>query len=253
MTMTARTCAIVGAKGGTTKTSTVAALGHLYAAAGSDVVMIDLDPQASLTRRHGLARVADPLQATPVVLNLEGMPPDAGRLVLMPGGRAMEARGVETIERHIRSAVAHGSIILIDTPPTLGPAVIAALRAAKLVLVPCTAGFEALDGFADMRAAAIGIDPCKTVRALWVLAQPNWKVLKYSRKAAEDAFPGCFYHDVVVPVEVAAVESGLHHLPITLLAPHSRSATAYRSLAGALATDLALNIENAEEAPNHGA
>jgi cellulose biosynthesis protein BcsQ len=224
--------AVVGAKGGTAKTSTVAALGQILAAIGLNVLMVDLDPQATLTRRYGLARPGDPLKAGPVGVALPGMPRSAGSLELLPGGRALEAANEDELVRRLEVVASNDRAVLVDTPPTLGPSVRAALRAAHLVIVPCTPGAEALDGFNDMRAAAASIRPRPPVlRAFFVLANPRSRIYCWSRDNLANLHPGALYRDVIIPFEVAAAESAGLQLPVTLSARGSRSAAAYELLA----------------------
>src|SRR5690625_7037203 len=84
--------AIVGAKGGTTKSSTTAALGHLFAAAGNDIVLVHGDPQGSLTRRFGLPRAAEPLSTAPITLHLGGLT-NQGSSRLLTAGRVLARPG----------------------------------------------------------------------------------------------------------------------------------------------------------------
>lgn len=245
--------AIVGAKGGTTKSSTTAALGHLFAAADNDIVLVDGDPQGSLTRRFGLSRVADPLSADPITLHLEGLPTSpgsTGRIRLLPGGRALEGAGEVEVREHLeRAAVLGADLMLIDTPPTIGPMVRNAMALANLVIIPCTPGQESLDGFGDMRAVARGLNPSLSglsVRALLVLARRHTRILAWSEQAFAKAYPGSLYSGIVVPHEVAAAESGTLHVPVTISAPRSRSADAYQSLAQAIADDLDMSYRRLE-------
>lgn len=234
--------AIVGAKGGTTKSSTTAALGHLFAAAGNDIVLVDGDPQGSLTRRFGLPRAAEPLSAAPITLHLEGLT-NPGSMRLLPGGRALESAGEVEIGEHLKRAYVLGAdLMLIDTPPTIGPMVRNAMAVADLVVIPCTPGQESLDGYGDMRAVARELNPSLPVRALLVLARSRTRILAWSEQAFAEAYPGSLYSGIVVPHEVAAAESGTLHVPVTISAPKSRSADAYQSLAQAIATDLGLSF-----------
>lgn len=235
------TCAVVGAKGGTTKTSSVAALGHIFALSGFDTVLLDTDPQATLTRRFGAERVADPLSAEPLELPIarRSTSPCAGRLLLLPGGRRLELADELDVGAHILRARGLGAVLLVDTPPTLGPIVRAALRAADLVVVPSTPGRESLDGFSDMLAVAQALDPTRRVRAVLTLANTVSRICRWSRNAFASKYAGSLY-DVVLPIEMAAAESGTLVLPVTMSAPRSRTADAYRRLAAAIAQDLAL-------------
>lgn len=81
------TISIVGAKGGTAKSSTAHALAHVFAAAGLDVVLVDADPQGSLTRRLGLERATNPLATDPLaILPVDGGAGIASQITLFPGG-----------------------------------------------------------------------------------------------------------------------------------------------------------------------
>lgn len=233
-----RTIAVVGAKGGTTKSSSCLALGHLYAARGYTVAVVDGDPQGSITRTCGLSRVPDPLEADPVTVHLPGA---AERFQLLPGGRALEAADESQVEMHLDRAASLGAeVILVDTPPPLGPLVRATMRRADLILVPCCTGQESLDGFADVQAVAGSISPDLKIRAFFALTQSSYRVYKWTREAFGAAYPGALYPDLVVPYEVAAASAASLHLPVTAAAPRGRAAEAYGQLAKLVAEDVRL-------------
>lgn len=237
------TISVVGAKGGTAKSATAHALAHVLAASGLDITIVDADPQGSLTRRLGLNRAADPLTTDPATVDLERVPAATGRILLVPGGRALEGAGEPEVRAHFRRAVAlGGDLVLVDTPPALGPLVRSAMAVSDLVLIPCAPGAESLDGVADMRAAAEDVHPGVLVRAFVVLAHRRSRILRWTQSTADLAFPGVLYRDLVVPYEVAAAEAGTLRLPVTASAPKSRAAAAYRTLAVRLATDLGLSL-----------
>lgn len=100
-------------KGGSTKTTTVAFLAHALAEQGRRVLIVDADPQASITRWAEMADWAIPVR---------GMP--SGRLHVPGVGVDMEASGHD--------------VVVIDTPPTEKERGIveSAIRAATHVLVP---------------------------------------------------------------------------------------------------------------------
>jgi cellulose biosynthesis protein BcsQ len=131
-------------------------------------------------------------------------------------------------------------VVLIDTPPTLGPIVRMAMKRSDLILVPCIPGQECLDGFADIRTTAATLSPDPAMRAFLVLTRDWYRICKWSQRAFADAFPGVLYPDVVVPIEVAAAEAGSLHQAVTASAPTSRTARAYRKLARSVATDVGL-------------
>lgn len=104
---------VTNLKGGTSKTTTAAFLAHVLAERGRRVLVIDADPQASITRWAEMADWTIPVR---------GMP--SGRLHVPGVGVDMEATG-------------HDAVV-IDTPPTEKERGIveSAVRAATHVLVP---------------------------------------------------------------------------------------------------------------------
>lgn len=236
---------LVGSKGGTLKTSSAHSLSHLFCHAGFEVVLLDLDPQASLTRRVGLERSQNPLSNTPVAIEPASGP---GRIFLIPGGRAMEAAGEDDVRRHIQKAVdLDFDVLLIDTPPTFGPVVRASLTQSHLVVVPCPPGIEGLEGFGDAKAILGSVAPNTPIRAFIALAHLRSRILRWTKEEFRTAFPGALIEEVVVPFEMAAAEAGTVRAPVTVSAPHSRSAAAYRVLAQAVAQELALDLGAREE------
>jgi chromosome partitioning protein len=140
-------------KGGTAKTTSVAALGVLLSRAGQAVHLIDMDPQASLTAAFGQAdpegllyQAMNQREALPVVrLN--------DHLTLTPSSIDL-ARGesqfvAETAREYLLKACLEktqsirDSTILIDSPPSLGVLAVNCLAAARgLAVVVQPGGFE---------------------------------------------------------------------------------------------------------------
>jgi len=136
--------AIANQKGGTGKTSTTVHLGAALVRTGMEVLLVDLDPQASLTEYF-----LDPADQAPTVYNLlmEGTPlqplqlGDTIRLlpanidlaaaeVLLPAKTNHEKR----LSRFLRAY--EYDYCLIDCPPSLGVLTRNALTAAHAVLIP---------------------------------------------------------------------------------------------------------------------
>jgi len=143
-----RVIAVANQKGGVAKTTTVHALGAAWAALGDRVLLVDLDPQASLTFSLGI----DPdslalsihdcfVRAVPAADILTKV----GDIVLLPAsidlagsevhllGRTGREFALRKILKPIRDDY---DVVLIDCPPSLGVLTITALTAADEVLIP---------------------------------------------------------------------------------------------------------------------
>lgn len=160
-----RVWAIANQKGGVGKTTTTLALGRGLAMRGHRVLLVDLDPHASLTRAFGVA--TDPQPAG--VLDLfDEQPPALATLA-----RATEIENLSfiaaqtplaTLERRsatqpglglaLSNALARGGhawdFVLFDCPPTLGLLMVNALAAADHVIIPTQTEPLALHGLKGM-------------------------------------------------------------------------------------------------------
>jgi chromosome partitioning protein len=220
-----RVVTFVGAKGGTLKSSSVAAVGHLLAKIGRKVVLLDGDPQGDLTKRHGFKRVTEPLAVEPVVATYEGQP--GVELTLFRGGRPMESARLSDVQQHVaRARALEPDYILIDAPPALGVITTAVIGCADLVVVPAMPGKESLEALADISVVVSRQPEPPTIRVLITLANPQSNLYRWMRDSVDEQYPGLRMPHVV-PFEMAAGESALFELPVTVSAPHSRAAVAY--------------------------
>jgi chromosome partitioning protein len=230
----------VGAKGGTLKTASVAAVAHLAAKAGLRVVMVDGDPQADLTSRSGFARVADPLTAELVPVQYTGEP--EMELRLLRGGRSMEAADFGLAERHIRRATESGAdLVIIDTPPALGPITTAAIRASGLVVIPAMPGKESLERSHDVVSLTRAAANPPPVRILLTLAHLQSNLYRWMVEQVDALHPGARMRPVI-PYEMPAGEAALFEVPVTVSAPRSRSSMAYCEVSADVLERLGLRI-----------
>ncbi len=160
-----RIWAIANQKGGVGKTTTTLALGCGLAALGHRVLLIDLDPHASLTRAFGIP--LDPPLAG--VLDLFSAPPAELASLChdtpVPGlAHVCAQAALATLERRsanqpglglaLQNALARHQgrhdYILLDCAPTLGLLMINALAAADRLIIPTQAEPLALHGLDGM-------------------------------------------------------------------------------------------------------
>ncbi|MDY3233232.1 MAG: ParA family protein [Erysipelotrichaceae bacterium] len=161
--------AVVNQKGGTAKTTTVENLGIGLAKAGKKVLLIDTDPQASLTICLGYPRPDDlPMTLTDLLsssinerpVNLsEGILHQAEGVDLIPANIEMAGLEVALVntmnrERMLKQLLEpiKGSYdyILLDCMPSLGMLTVNALAPADAALIPVQANYLSAKGLEQL-------------------------------------------------------------------------------------------------------
>jgi len=157
-----RILAIANQKGGVGKTTTAINLGYGLAALGRRVLLVDLDPQASLTQALGIdpgagsladviggaqpgktglsaiiRTIAPGLDLAPAALDLAGC--ELGLVARM---------GRESVLKKALAALGGYDVILLDCPPSLGLLVVNALAACHAVIAPVAPDALGLRGLA---------------------------------------------------------------------------------------------------------
>ena len=163
------TIAVVNQKGGTGKTTTCENLGVGLAAEGKKVLLVDADPQGSLTISMGWQQ-PDELPTTLSTLmakamNDQSIPPGEGILHhaegvdLIPANielAGLEVSLVNTMNREkmlkqvLESAKREYDYILIDCTPSLGMLTVNALAAADTTLIPVQAQYLSAKGLEQL-------------------------------------------------------------------------------------------------------
>lgn len=161
--------AVSNQKGGVGKTTSTLNLGAALQEMGKDVLLVDLDPQGSLTVAAGLVDVdAVKLSIGDLLMaRAQGAPQDITRAIvkspagidLVPGNGMLSAAELtlatamareSALLATLKPALDRYDYILIDCLPSLGLVAINALRAADGVVIPVQADFLAVQGLAQI-------------------------------------------------------------------------------------------------------
>lgn len=155
-----RVIAVANQKGGVGKTTTTWVLGAALAERGRTVLLVDMDPQASLTIACGVEdpegrSIAEVLDNSDEVTLKDVIRPIGERLYLAPSDIELSRTELGLVTRMARESVLRRAMsglkvdyVLIDCPPSLALLTVNALVAADQVLIPSTPEYLALRGIA---------------------------------------------------------------------------------------------------------
>jgi chromosome partitioning protein len=245
-----KTFSLANHKGGVGKTTTVHNLGALMAEIGWRVLMVGIDPQASLTSAVGIGDCSDrsmaevlggyqpgELKLEQIILNI------APGLDLAPSDLAManvelglsQRMGRENVLKNALSAVADRyDITLIDCGPSLGLLTVNGLVASNEVIVPCQ------PSVLDLRGVSLFLKSLETIRnelnpnlhLFGILITQYDRRYTHHRDAVEtiqaanlDILP------VMIGRSVKVAEASGAGQPITTYEPGNPQAKNYRELA----------------------
>ncbi|ODS23708.1 cobalamin biosynthesis protein CobQ [Candidatus Endobugula sertula] len=243
---------VANQKGGVGKTTTSVALAGLAAEQGQRVLLIDLDPQGSMTSYFG----GDP-DNTPVsvftlfqdkaIICLESIvqlliPTRFERMTLLPASTALatlERHGVGkgglglVICRTIEQVQDEFDLVVIDSPPVLGVLLINALAACDRLIIPVQTEYLALKGLDRM------------IHTLRMLSQSQQRLLEYvivptmfdQRTHASVGSLSSIRHKYgtqtwpsKIPVDTRLRDASKAGIPPHLFDSNSHSINSYRSL-----------------------
>ena len=215
--------AIANQKGGVAKTTTTHNLGAALAAAGKNVLLIDLDSQASLTISVGM----EPLEVPKTIVD-----------VLKKDGAPIRECVQKINDRlHIVTSIIdlapmEMEMLLIDCPPQLSILTINALSCADGVLIPVKTDYLAYRGLTQLQ---------DSIREIQELINPDLKVLGviatlYDARVSDDkdilALLKEEYNLVGVVKRLAVAKKGIYDgLAVVEQAPSSEIAKEYTEIA----------------------
>ncbi len=162
----ARVVAMCNQKGGVGKTTTTINLGASLAEYGRKVLLVDFDPQGSLSVGLGLnphemdLSVYNLLMERDVTLDDVVVPSGVPGMDLLPSNIDLSAAEVQlvhevareqTLQRVLAPALEQYDVVLIDCQPSLGLLTVNALTASHGVIVPLECEYFALRGVALLK------------------------------------------------------------------------------------------------------
>ena len=256
----ATTIAVINQKGGTGKTTTCENLGVGLAMEGKKVLLVDADPQGSLTVSMGW-QDPDALPTTLSTLMQKAMndqciPPGEGILHhaegvdLIPANielAGLEVALVNTMSREkvmkqvLESAKREYDYILIDCTPSLGMLTVNALAAADSALIPVQAQYLSAKGLEQL---------LQTVLYVWRQIHPKLNIVGFLLTMTDSIFGQQISNlirqaygkhlkvcDQTIPRSVRAAETSTTGKSIFQYDPKGKVAEAYHSIAKGVLAD----------------
>ncbi len=246
----ARVVSMTNQKGGVGKTTTTINLGAALAEYGRKVLLVDFDPQGSLSVGLGLnphemeLTVYNLLMERDVLVEDVVVPTGVAGMDLLPSNIDLSAAEVQlvhevareqTLQRVLAPAIAKYDVILIDCQPSLGLLTVNALTASDGVIVPLECEYFALRGVALLKTT---IDKVRErlnpkLEIDGVLGTMYDGRTLHGREVMErlvQAWGDTVFHTVIRRT-VKFSDSTVAGEPITSYASDSSGAEAYRQLA----------------------
>jgi chromosome partitioning protein len=246
----ARVISMCNQKGGVGKTTTTINLGASLAEYGRKVLLVDFDPQGSLSVGLGLnphqmdLTIYNLLMQRDVTLEDVVVPSGVPGMDLLPSNIDLSAAEVQlvhevareqTLQRVLAPAIDEYDVILIDCQPSLGLLTVNALTASDGVIVPLECEYFALRGVALLKT---------TIDKVQERLNPRLKVdgvlgtmfdgrTLHSREVMQrlvEAWGDTVFHTVIRRT-IKFSDSTVAGEPITSYASASNGAESYRQLA----------------------
>lgn len=241
---------VANQKGGVGKTTTVVTLAGWLQERGYRVLLVDLDPQASLTSYF--SRDAEAAERSVYTLFDERQTNALDLLLSTGDGQGPALIGgvsaLATLDKQLGSQKGQGLIlrqalaplaghfdnVLLDCPPSLGILMINALAAADRVIVPTQTEHLALKGLERMIRTLEMVNRSRPRRLEHLVVPTMFDRRTRASKHALEELRNRYQDDTlwsgVVPVDTRFREASEQGVPLSRLAPDSRGAETFLSL-----------------------
>ena len=244
---------VVNQKGGVGKTTTTVNVGIGLAREGKKVLLIDADPQGSLTASLGYVEPDDiGTTLATIMMNIindeeiaeeEGILHHEEQVDLLPANIELSALEVTMsnvmsreliMKEYIDTMRSRYDYILIDCPPSLGILTTNALAAANSVLIPVQCEYFALEGIMQLintiMLAQRKVNPNLDIEGVLLTMFSNTNLGIEVIESIKGFFKERVYN-TIIPRLVRLAEAPSHGKPILEYEPRNKGTIAYLNLA----------------------
>jgi chromosome partitioning protein len=245
-----KTIGIINHKGGVAKTTSVQNISAGLAAKGKRVLMIDLDPQANLTKGFGIFKVDQNIYHSfsknidlPILQVKNNRGEVKENLFIVPSSINFSGIEIEISNKLAREKILSSLLsklnsqfdyCFLDCPPSLGLITINALVAANEILIPLEAEFYAYQGldsiFKVIQDVKTAINPSISVKGVFLTKIKERRSITKAIRDEVKKHLGDILFETEIRENVAFVESQSNGIDIFEYDSNCNGANDYKKL-----------------------